>query len=149
MMAFKQTASDLWQKVVRRRGAAMVAFGTISLVVVIAALLAGGAPSQASAQAAPQTAPTDRFTCTPVGVSAFTSRVAVRCSAAAPGGIWYFAVSTADSGSASRFLSIFTTAKVTGKNVDIYYTPSDTSGNAWGCNASDCRVIWGAEVVPW
>jgi hypothetical protein len=87
------------------------------------------------------------FTCTPISVASFTNRVHVRCSAAAPGGIYWFAVSTKDSGMASRFLSIFTTAKVTGKNIFIWYDAADLSGGAWGCLNSDCRNISGAEVL--
>lgn len=87
------------------------------------------------------------YVCTPTGVAAFDTRVHVRCSAAAPGGIYFFAVSTNDSGRASRYLSVFTTAKVTGKNITIYYNTTDLSGAAWGCSNADCRNIWGAEVA--
>jgi hypothetical protein len=117
---------------------------TIVLVLVLVALvLLPRAAAGSQASAAP-----DVFTCTPTGVAAYTNRVHVRCSTAAPpGGIYYFAVSTANSASASRFLSIFTTAMVTGKTVRIHYTPSDTSGTAFGCLASDCRTATGAEVM--
>ena len=91
----------------------------------------------------------DFFNCTPASVATFTNRVHVRCSPAAPGGISYFAAcTTTDSASASRFLSVFTTAKVTAKNLGIYYTASDTSGTACGCASSDCRLLTGAEVLP-
>ena len=117
----------------------------IFTVLVAALLLTGSGAMYASAPAAP----VDIFTCVPTGIAAFNNRVHVRCSPAAPGGITYFAVCTAsDSASASRFLSVFTTAKVTSKNIVIFYTPSDTSGAACGCAAADCRVIWGAEVQP-
>jgi len=114
------------------------------LLVLVAAitLLMAIRPSQAST-------PTDFFSCSPTGVAAFTERVHVRCSPADPNGIAYFAVCTAnDSANASRFLSIFTTAKVTGKNVGIYYTLSDPNGTSCGCSTADCRAIWGAEVLP-
>ena len=119
----------------------------VLLVLAALALLPRGtAESQASAQAS--SAALDTFTCTPIAVAAFTNRVHVRCSTAAPpGGIYWFAVSTANSASASRFLSIFTTAKVTGKNLRIWYTPSDTSGSAFGCLVGDCRIATGAEVL--
>jgi len=121
---------------------------TIVLILIVAAsalLLTSSSAMIASAPAAPA----DYFNCTPTGVAAFIGRVHVRCNPAAPGGISYFAVcTTADAGNASRFLSIFTTAKVTGKNLDIFYTASDTSGTACGCAVSDCRVLWGAEVNP-
>jgi len=123
-------------------------FAAVVLVLVALALLPRfTAESRVSAQAS--SAALDTFTCTPVGVATFTNRVHVRCSTAAPpGGIYWFAVSTANSASASRFLSIFTTAMVTGKNLRIWYTPSDTSGSAFGCLVSDCRTATGAEVLP-
>ena len=87
------------------------------------------------------------FLCTPVAVAAWSSRVHVRCSAAASGSISYFSVcNSPDSGFASRALSVFTTAKVTAKNLMIYYDAADTSGTACGCSGVDCRVITGAEV---
>jgi hypothetical protein len=117
----------------------------LPVVAAVVVLLGASTPTQASAPAAPL----DVFACTPTGVAAFTNRVHVRCSPAAPNNISYFAVcSASDSATASRFLSVFTTAKATGKNLDIFYTPSDTSGTACGCAAGDCRVLWGAEVKP-
>ena len=56
--------------------------------------------------------------------------------------------STKDSALASRFLSVFTTAKVTGKNIDIFYTQTDLSGADCGCATTDCRGVGGAEVKP-
>jgi hypothetical protein len=88
------------------------------------------------------------FNCTPATVAAFTNRVHVRCSPAS-GSIAYFAYcSTKDSANANRFLSIFTTAKVTGKTIYIYYNANDTSGTSCGCASNNCRVIQGAEVNP-
>lgn len=88
------------------------------------------------------------FSCSPVTVAAFTNRVHVSCNPAA-GSIAYFAYcSTKDSANANRFLSLFTTAKVTGKAIYIYYNPNDTSGTSCGCNSGNCRVIEGAEVRP-
>jgi hypothetical protein len=93
--------------------------------------------------------PLDIFNCTPSTVAAFTNRVHVACSPAAPNNITYFAYcSTNDSAIANRFLSVFTTAKVTGKGLNIYYNPNDTSGTSCGCQSGDCRVIQGAEVRP-
>jgi hypothetical protein len=117
------------------------AFLLVVLVVSVALLMAIRS-SQAST-------PADFFSCTPTGVATFIERVHVRCSPADPNGITYFAVCTAnDSANASRFLSVFTTAKVTGKNIGIYYTLADTSGTSCGCSTADCRAIWGAEVLP-
>ncbi|NTU63664.1 MAG: hypothetical protein HGB05_09740 [Chloroflexi bacterium] len=113
-------------------------------IVAAAALMVASIPTQAGGPSAP----TDVFTCTPAGVAAFTNRVHVRCSPAAPNSISYFAYCSSDSATASRFLSVFTTAKATGKQLDIFYTPGDLSGTNCGCNQNDCRVLWGAEVRP-
>jgi len=126
-------------------------FATLVLLVMLALIVSLTASTATGANASPDAQVEVAYTifqCTPIRVAAFTNRVHIRCSAATPGGISYFAVSSSDSGTASRFLSIFTTAKVTGKDVLIYYNASDTSGNAWGCNASDCRVAQGAELLP-
>ena len=91
------------------------------------------------------------FTCTPSNVATFTDRVHVRCTTGAQPNnkIFYFSYcSTKDSAQASRFLSVFTTAKATGKNLGIYYNQTDLSGASCGCSTSDCRVIAGAEVRP-
>jgi hypothetical protein len=117
----------------------------IPILVLATVLLMSSTPAQASTPIEPSAV----YQCTPSTVATFTNRVHVLCTVPTPGGISYFAVcSTSNSGNASRFLSVFTTAKVTGKNLYIYYTPDDTSGTACGCAAGDCRVIWGAEVRP-
>lgn len=127
-------------------------FATLVLLVMLTLIVSLTASTATKVNASPdaqvELAAYATFTCTPSRVAAFTNRVHIRCSAATPEGISYFAVSSSDSGTASRFLSIFTTAKVTGKNVLIYYFLNDTSGNAWGCNANDCRVAQGAEILP-
>ena len=89
------------------------------------------------------------WTCTPDYVAAFSNRVHAHCNPA-NGAIQWFAVCSTGSGSAfaSRALSIFTTAKVTGKSLRVYYEPTDTSGTACGCDSANCRVITGAEVLP-
>jgi hypothetical protein len=114
------------------------------LVMLLVMLQVSSRPTQAGGQATAL----DTFTCTPAGVASFSNRVHVRCSTLAPGNIRYFAWCTAqDSVAASRYLSVFTTAFAMGKNLTIYYTASDLSGAACGCQTSDCRVIYGAEVV--
>ncbi len=124
-------------------------FAVIVVLLTVTAFLLWrpGFATEASAPTISSAAPTDSFICTPVAVATWPQRVHVRCNPAA-GAIGYFAVCTApDSANASRFLSVFTTAKATGKNVAIYYTLSDnTSGAACGCNAGDCRLAYGAEV---
>ena len=130
----------------------MVQIVKLFLIAVCACLLliqAGSSVLPAPVMAATEQAPTAVFTCTPATVGTFTDRVHVRCNPVATGGIAYFAYcSTTDPLTANRFLSIFTTAKVTGKTVEIYYTPSDTSGTKCGCSSDNCRVLWGAEVNP-
>jgi hypothetical protein len=91
--------------------------------------------------------------CTPDYVAAFSNRVHAHC--AAPyvyntQNIYWFAVCSTGSGSpfASRALSIFTTAKVTGKTLRVYFEPTDTSGTNCGCDSNNCRAISGAEVLP-
>ena len=117
-------------------------------IVTILLLLAANAPTQASSP----TAPASVFTCTPNAVGVYANRIHVHCTtgAAPSASIFYFAVCNAtDSALASRYLSVFTTAKVTGKNLTIFYASADTtSGPACSCLSSDCRLTLGAEVEP-
>jgi hypothetical protein len=123
----------------------LVLVGALALAL---ALLAGSSLKSRVSAAAPS-APDAVFSCTPSTVAAFTNRVHVSCNPAAPNNIVYFAYcSTKDSAGANRFLSVFTTAKVTGKALYIYYNPNDTSGTSCGCSSGDCRVLTGAEVRP-
>jgi hypothetical protein len=81
------------------------------------------------------------YTCKSVDVSTYEERIHVRCSKAASGGIWFFAVPTANSAYAARILSILTAAHIAGKNIEIQYDPNDKSGDQFGCGATDCRRI--------
>jgi hypothetical protein len=85
------------------------------------------------------------FTCTPVDVLVATNRIHVKCSTAVLDGsssIRWFAVSaTADVPFANRFLTVGTTALVSGRNVMFTWTAGDTSGTAFGCAAADCRKV--------
>lgn len=105
--------------------------------------------SQAPANA-PLAAPT-WISCTPVGVGTFTTsgfkRIHVRC-ATAVSGISFFAVSASDPDNAARALAILNAVQLAGRTLNIQYDPADTSGNAWGCNSSDCRIILGLEYGP-
>jgi hypothetical protein len=126
-------------------------FGIIVGVIVITIASLAALATYRSTQAIEPSAPADVHTCTPSHVGAFADRVHVRCSNPGQPGpsIYYFAFcSSIDPALASRYLSVFTTAKVTGKNLSIYYDPADTSGTGCGCNAGDCRLIWGVEVQP-
>jgi hypothetical protein len=86
-------------------------------------------------------------TCTPTNVAAYTSRIHVKCAVAAPGGIWYFAASTANAAHAARLLSVLSTAHAAGRTLDILYEPSDTSGASIGCDPSDCRLMLAAAFL--
>ncbi len=102
-------------------------------------------PAQA---AAPAAEPASLFGCTTSSVAVFNNRIDVQCTAApsdAPS-VYYFAVPTTDAANAARYLSIFTSARITGKVIYLWYTPGDTSGAAWGCGATDCRAISGVRI---
>ncbi len=124
----------------------------------LAAGLAGGlriatrqpAVAQA-AQAVPVAAlapdsPNATYICTPSFIGAFSNRVHVLCTVAAPGGIFYFAAPTSDSRNAARVLSIMLTAKSLGKNLQIYYDPA-ASGVAFGCQTNNCRPMTAIEMT--
>ena len=55
--------------------------------------------------------PDATYVCTPSYIGAFSNRIHVLCTVAAPGGIYYFAAPTSDSKNAARVLSIMFTAK--------------------------------------
>jgi hypothetical protein len=86
------------------------------------------------------------YTCTPSYIGAFSNRIHVLCTAAAPGGIFYFAAPTSDSRNAARVLSIMLTAKSLGKNLQIYYSATG-DGSAFSCQVSDCRPITAIEMM--
>lgn len=88
------------------------------------------------------------YTCTPVQSGAFGTRIHVRCSAAAPGGILFFAYPTRDATGAARYLSLISTAVVAGKQLSILYDTNDASGAAYGCGLGDCRPILALILLP-
>jgi len=88
------------------------------------------------------------YQCTSVAVAVYANRIHVECSVAAPGGIRFFALGTANSSHAARILSVLSMAHVTGKDLRILYDPDDSSGDAIGCQASDCRLIDAAIILP-
>lgn len=125
-----------------------IAAGAVLVALMIVVALWAGVrlrPSVVSA-VAPEAAVWYR--CTPANVAAFTSRIHVKCTAAAAGGILYFAYPGRDTANAARFLSLLTSAEVTGKQVDILYDPADTSGASFGCAAGDCRTIIAVALLP-
>lgn len=128
----------------------------ILITALITAAIGIGMLIQPHVHAAPLSAPLhfDGFTCTPIGVAAFTTRVHVHCATpftytpagGTPVNIYWFAFSNRDSATASRMLSLATSAQLAGKTVLIYFTKEDLSGESWGCQTGDCRVMWGMEL---
>ncbi len=87
------------------------------------------------------------LTCTVVDVGIFIQRVHVQCTPSVVIGtntVRYWAYPTSDSAGASRFLSLFETAKAIPTTLTIYYDPNDLSGSTFGCSNNDCRRILGA-----
>jgi hypothetical protein len=82
-------------------------------------------------------------TCTPVSVATLNNRVHVRC-AESYGGVDFFAAPTSNPAHAARILSTLSTAQVAGRTLDILYDPADTSGSAFGCGESNCRILLAA-----
>ena len=78
--------------------------------------------------------------CTANSVAVFSHRIHVRCSQSYSG-IRYFAYPTSDATSAARFLSLLTSAQVSGHMLQVLYDPADHSGASYGCALSDCRPI--------
>lgn len=96
---------------------------------------------------APAHAAYTTFVCTVSGVQLVVDasggqRVAVNCTASTSGGISWFAYRYATSPDlAKMLLSVFTSARVSGRPVVVAFESTDTSGNAWGCQTNDCRII--------
>ncbi len=87
-------------------------------------------------------------------VAVFKNRIHINCPATTSinGGpdltniYWFAFPSSPDSALASRYLSIFETAVISGKNLWLQLDPNDTSGSSYGCSSSDCRQISAAEL---
>ena len=60
--------------------------------------------------------------------------------------VQYFATPTSNREMASRMQAIALVAQVTGASARIYFDLADTSGTAFGCNASNCRKLQGIEI---
>jgi hypothetical protein len=83
--------------------------------------------------------------CTPIEVAVYESRLHVRCSQGVVDGsdtIYFWAMPATKAQYANRFLSLGSTALVAGRHLIFLYTPGDTSGAAFGCQASDCRNVY-------
>jgi hypothetical protein len=90
------------------------------------------------------------YTCVnPDQVAVFLNRVHVHCGSTNPtiAGVTWFAVPTApDSAAASRFMSLFQSAMITGRPLLLWLDPADLTGGTFGCGTGDCRRITGAEM---
>ena len=84
--------------------------------------------------------------CTPANVGTFANRVHVKCTATVGGGIQFFAVASTDTGYANRFMSLASSAIVSGRTLQIFYDPADTSGSTFGCGTGDCRKALGIVI---
>lgn len=78
--------------------------------------------------------------CTPISVATFYERVHVECTEIY-NGVRYFAISTTSAANSARILSTMAAAQVAGRTINVLYDPQDTSGEAFGCLATDCRTI--------
>jgi len=131
-------------------------FEILLIVVLIMVALPGSIGTQAVAQQEPES--TDAlywYQCNaPNHVGLFTDRVHIYCTSTTPiasapalSGIFWFAFPTSpDSAGASRFFSLLQSTKITGGTLWVMVNPNDTSGSSFGCAASDCRKIYGAEL---
>jgi hypothetical protein len=137
-------------KIVSRRESRFLALALLILTLLVSLGSANLSFLQAKPvqAAAPGAAPASLFTCIPSSVAVFPTRIDVQCPTAPldDTSVYYFAVPTTDAGNAARYLSLFTTARITGSSISLWYTPGDTSGAAWGCQATNCRLISGARL---
>ena len=80
------------------------------------------------------------FTCNPVNVASFASRVHVKCNPG-DGPIVFFAVSTANTATAQRFEDLALSALINNKTLTLQFNPADvTTGPVFGCASSNCRA---------
>lgn len=84
--------------------------------------------------------------CTPTGAATFSNRIHIRC-AQSFSGVVFFAYRSSDSAGAARYMSMATSALISGRNVRIFYDPADLSGTNIGCLTSDCRLLQGLEIL--
>lgn len=138
-------------RIVSRHGVRVLAVTLLILVLVVSLGSANlsflqAKPAQAAAPVAAPAA--SLFACTTSSVAVYNNRVDVQCTTAPTDdtSVYYFAVPTTDAGNAARYLSLFTTARITGKVIYLTYTAGDISGAAWGCQAGDCRAISGVRL---
>lgn len=85
--------------------------------------------------------------CKPIESAALVERIHVRCETAVDGKFAYFAASYADARQANRLLALIVGAELGDKYLSIVFDPLDTSGQTFGCLASDCRTIKGLVII--
>jgi hypothetical protein len=130
----------------------------LGLIILVAATAVAASPDPASGQAVSNNDRTEQptagteavkasYLCYADNVAVFENRIHVRCTTAAAGGIGYFAFRNTDAAQTARHLSLLLVAYTTDSGIWVYYDPNDTSGGAWGCNVSDCRVFTGVSMV--
>jgi len=86
----------------------------------------------------------DDYLCTPTEVAVFSERIHIKCNAAYSDGgkaIWFWSVATANAQWANRVLSTATTGLVSGRKLNLSFTPGDSSGSTFNCQPKDCRKI--------
>jgi hypothetical protein len=84
--------------------------------------------------------------CTPSSVATYSERIHVRCSESFSE-ISFFAYGTKkDPAGAARYMSMATSALISGRNVKILYDPEDQSGASIGCQTGDCRLLLALEM---
>ena len=137
------------KNIIVNRGYRLVILTTLAIILIGLWMLTNARQPVQAADSTIQSA----FVCTPVQVGVFNNsgpgRVHVKCLETYNDSgsiIYYWAYSASDSAAAGRYQSLFSTAQVTGSTVTVYFTPGDTSGNAWGCGSTDCRRIVGATT---
>ncbi len=137
----------MFKKIVSQRILRMIGLAVLALALFGLGALVSRPPQPVTAAPEQPGAVTDYFVCTPTESGVFFNRVALRCATPAPSGVYYFALGNTDSAVASRYLSLFTSGLLAGKNIGIYYDPTK-HGDSFGCNFSDCRPLWGAILLP-
>lgn len=131
------------------------AIEVVLIVILVAILIARPSLSSAAPQSIENNALASPvwYTCgTPDQVAVFTNRVHVHCqtvtgSPTMPDAVHWFAVSTADSAMASRFMSIIQSAVLTTQPLYLFVDSADLSGGNFNCATGDCRRLYGVELL--
>ena len=83
--------------------------------------------------------------CQPIDVAAYNTRVHVKCSSSAAGGIKYFAVKSSEP-FAKNFLAVANSALVAGKSLRVLFN-SNRYGTNFGCGRGNCRPADGIIIL--